>query len=113
MHPDPSKPPLLLLVEDEAPMRKFLRTYLQGAGYEVEEAANGQDALHLAAQRVPNLVVLDLGLPDLDGQEVLRQLREWLKAPIIILSVRDQDAQKVAALDNGADDYLTNLHFAG
>jgi two-component system, OmpR family, KDP operon response regulator KdpE len=107
MQPDRSKPPLLLLVEDETPMRKFLRTYLQGAGYEVEEAANGQDALLLAAQRVPNLVVLDLGLPDLDGQEVLRQLREWLKAPIIILSVRDQDAQKVAALDNGADDYLT------
>jgi len=107
MHPDPSKPPVLLVVEDEAPMRKFLRTYLQGAGYDVQEAANGQDALLLAAQRIPSLVVLDLGLPDMDGQEVLRQLREWLKAPIIILSVRDQDAQKVAALDQGADDYLT------
>jgi two-component system KDP operon response regulator KdpE len=95
------------LVEDEAPMRKFLRTYLQGSGYQVQEAANGREALFLAAQKVPSLVILDLGLPDIDGQEVLRQLREWLQAPIIILSVRDQDAQKVAALDSGADDYLT------
>jgi two-component system KDP operon response regulator KdpE len=100
-------PPVLLVVEDEAPMRKFLRTYLQGAGYEVQEATDGSEALLLAAQRIPSLVILDLGLPDMDGQEVLRQLREWFKAPIIILSVRDQDAQKVAALDHGANDYVT------
>jgi two-component system KDP operon response regulator KdpE len=107
MPPAHATSPVLLIVEDEAPMRKFLRTYLQGAGYEVQEAANGQDALLLAAQKIPSLVILDLGLPDMDGQEVLKQLREWLKAPIIILSVRDQDAQKVAALDHGANDYVT------
>ena len=99
--------PLLLLVEDDAAMRKFLRTFLIGAGYRVEEAASAQEAVLLAPQCLPSLVILDLGLPDLDGQELLRQLREWFTAPIIILSVRDQDAQKVAAFDSGADDYLT------
>jgi two-component system, OmpR family, KDP operon response regulator KdpE len=98
--------PLVLLVEDEAPMRKFLRAFLTGAGYRTEEAGAGQEALALAAQNPPDIVILDLGLPDMEGQEVLRKLREWLKAPIIILSVRSQDAQKITALDHGADDYL-------
>jgi two-component system KDP operon response regulator KdpE len=73
----------------------------------VDEAATGQQGLRHAEQQPPELVILDLGLPDIDGQEVLRQLREWLTAPIIVLSARDQEQQKITALDNGADDYLT------
>jgi two-component system KDP operon response regulator KdpE len=73
----------------------------------VDEAATGQQALRHAAQQPPELVILDLGLPDIDGQDVLRQLREWLTAPVIVLSARDQEHQKITALDNGADDYLT------
>jgi two-component system, OmpR family, KDP operon response regulator KdpE len=103
----PTAAAFVLLIEDEAPMRRFLRTLLTGAGYRLAEAGTAQEALLLAAQNPPDLVILDLGLPDMDGQDLLKQLREWLKAPIIILSVRDQDAQKVTALDCGADDYLT------
>jgi two-component system KDP operon response regulator KdpE len=84
-----------------------LRAFLTGEGYRLLEAETGQQALKLAAQQPPDLVVLDLGLPDVDGNEVLRQLREWLQAPILVLSARDQEQQKVAALDQGADDYLT------
>jgi two-component system KDP operon response regulator KdpE len=99
--------PLILLVDDERPIRRLVHTALSGAGYRVLEAETGGDALRLAAQQPPDLVILDLGLPDADGQAVLRQLREWLRAPVIILSARDQERQKVTALDNGADDYLT------
>src|SRR5436189_2811177 len=99
--------PLVLVVEDELPIRRFLRTSLTGENYRLTEAETGQQAIRVAAQQPPDLVILDLGLPDVDGQDVLRQLREWLKAPIIILSARDQEKQKVTALDNGADDYLT------
>jgi two-component system KDP operon response regulator KdpE len=99
--------PLILVVEDELPIRRFLRTSLTGENYRLAEAETGQQAIRLAAQQPPDLVILDLGLPDMDGQEVLKQLREWLKAPILILSARDQEKQKVAALDSGADDYLT------
>ncbi len=99
--------PLVLLVEDELPIRRFLRTSLSSEDYRLVEAESGQQAIRLAAQQPPDLVILDLGLPDIDGQQVLRQLREWLKAPIIILSARDQEKEKVKALDNGADDYLT------
>jgi two-component system KDP operon response regulator KdpE len=99
--------PLLLLVEDEVPILRFLRASLAGEGYRLMEAPTGKQALRLAVQQPPDLVILDLGLPDMDGQEVLNQLREWLRAPIIILSARDQEQQKVQALDNGADDYLT------
>jgi two-component system, OmpR family, KDP operon response regulator KdpE len=102
-----TNPALILLVEDELPIRRFLRTSLAGEDYRLVEAETGQQALRLAAQQPPDLVILDLGLPDIDGQEVLRKLREWLQAPIIILSARDQEKQKVTALDNGADDYLT------
>lgn len=105
--------PHVLVVEDEAPMRKFLRTFLSGAGYQVRDAETGQQALSLAAQLPPDLVLLDLGLPDMDGQETLELLREWLKAPIIVLSVRNQDAEKIKALDNGADDYLTKPFSTG
>jgi len=104
--------PLILLVEDEAPIRRLLRIALQ-EDYRVLEADCARDALRLAAQQPPDLVILDLGLPDRDGQEVLRQLRDWLQAPIIILSVRDQEQQKIAALDHGADDYLTKPFSTG
>ncbi|HEY2882560.1 MAG TPA: response regulator [Pirellulales bacterium] len=103
----PAATALVLLIEDDVPMRKFLRTFLSGVNYRVEEAATAEEALLSAAQNQPDVIILDLGLPDMDGQELLRQLREWLKAPVIVLSARDQDAQKVAALDGGADDYLT------
>jgi two-component system KDP operon response regulator KdpE len=99
--------PLILLIEDELPIRRFLRSSLPAADYRLVEAETGQQAVRLAAQQPPDLVILDLGLPDMDGQDLLRQLREWLKAPIIILSARDQEKQKVMALDSGADDYLT------
>jgi two-component system, OmpR family, KDP operon response regulator KdpE len=105
--------PTLLLVEDDASMRKFLRAFLVGAGYQVEEAASAQEALLIAPKCLPGLVILDLGLPDVDGQELLTLLREWLKAPIIVLTVRDSDAQKVMALDHGADDYLTKPFSTG
>src|SRR5262245_50306736 len=98
---------LILLIEDELPIRRFLRTSLASEDYRLVEAETGQQAIRVAAQQPPDLVVLDLGLPDVDGQDVLKHLREWLKAPIIILSARDQEKQKVAALDQGADDYLT------
>ncbi len=105
--------PLVLLVEDELPIRKFLGASLASAGYRLDEAATGHEALQRAAQTPPDLVILDLGLPDMDGQEVLKQLREWLAAPIIILSARDQEQQKIAALDHGADDYLTKPFSTG
>jgi two-component system KDP operon response regulator KdpE len=100
-------PPVILLVEDELPIRRFLRASLPAEDYRLVEAETGEQAKRLAAHHPPDLVILDLGLPDMDGQDVLRQLREWLHAPIIILSARDQEKQKVMALDNGADDYLT------
>lgn len=109
----PNNSPLLLLVEDEPPIRRFLRVSLSGEGYRLAEAETGQQALRAAAQQPPDLVILDLGLPDVDGQEVLRQLREWLRAPIIILSARDQEQQKIQALDHGADDYLTKPFSSG
>ena len=99
--------PLLLLVEDEAPIRRFVRASLVNEGYRVEEADTAKQALRLATQQPPDLVILDLGLPDADGLDVLRGLREWSRAPVVILSARDQEKQKVAALDAGADDYLT------
>lgn len=99
--------PLVLLVDDERPIRRLVHTALTHEGFRVIEAETGEQAVRLAAQQPPDLVILDLGLPDEDGQSVLRRLREWLRAPIIILSARDQEQQKVTALDNGADDYLT------
>ena len=105
--------PMLLLIEDEAPIRAFLRATLHGEGYRLVEAESGELGLKRAAQQPPDLVLLDLGLPDMDGHEVLARLREWLTVPIIILSARDQEKQKVAALDAGADDYLTKPFSAG
>jgi len=98
---------LILIIDDEQPIRRFLRAALTAEGYRVAEAATGEEGIRLAVQQPPDLVILDLGLPGIDGQEVLRQLREWLSAPVIVLSARDQEQQKVAALDAGADDYVT------
>lgn len=97
----------ILVVDDERAIRRFLQTALSVHHYVIFEAATGQEALNSVIANRPDLVILDLGLPDIDGLEVTRQLREWTQIPIIILSVREQEAEKVAALDAGADDYLT------
>jgi two-component system KDP operon response regulator KdpE len=99
--------PHVLVVDDEKQIRRFLRISLEANGYRVFETETGEDAIHKVAQIRPDLVILDLGLPDIDGLEVLNRLREWTNTPVIILSVRDADREKVAALDAGADDYLT------
>lgn len=98
---------LVLVIEDEQPIRRFLRASLTDEGYRIVEAVSGEEGIKKAIAQPPDLVILDLGLPDLDGQEVLRRLREWLTAPIIILSAREHEKQKIEALDGGADDYLT------
>ena len=97
----------VLIADDEVQIRRFLRLSLEANGYHVQEAGAGQEALLKAAQLRPDLIILDLGLPDMDGLEVLKHLREWTQTPVIVLSVRDSDGDKVAALDAGADDYLT------
>jgi two-component system KDP operon response regulator KdpE len=97
----------VLVVDDEVAIRRFLRVALNGEGFIVLEAALGQDALLALALERPDLVLLDLGLPDMDGVEITRRLREWSQVPVIILSVREQESDKIAALDAGADDYLT------
>lgn len=99
--------PKILLIEDEQEIRRFLRVSLNGHGYRLLESANGRDGVMQAASQQPDLIILDLGLPDIDGMEVISQVREWSKIPIIILSARGQEHQKVDALDAGADDYLT------
>lgn len=97
----------VLVVDDERAIRRFLRASLSAHQYTVVEAAGGLEALAAVAASRPDIVILDLGLPDLAGIEVTRQLREWTSIPIIILSVRDREEDKIAALDAGADDYLT------
>jgi two-component system, OmpR family, KDP operon response regulator KdpE len=99
--------PVALIIDDEPPIRRLLRLTLEPQGYRVCEADNGQLGLQEAAARRPDVIVLDLGLPDMDGLVVLKRLREWSQAPVLVLTVRDREADKVAALDNGADDYLT------
>jgi len=96
----------ILVVDDEPQIRRFLRLGLQGHGYAVLEAASGGAALRTAVADLPDMVVLDLGLPDMEGFEVLRSLREWSRAPVLVLSVRDREAEKVRAFDLGADDYV-------
>jgi two-component system, OmpR family, KDP operon response regulator KdpE len=103
----------VLVVDDERAIRRYLRAALNAQGYTIYEAANGQDTLNTVAVERPDLVILDLGLPDLDGVEVTRQLREWTQVPIIILSVREQENDKISALDAGADDYLTKPFSTG
>lgn len=97
----------IVLIEDESEIRRFLRTTLPGHGFRVYEATTGQAGLIEVKSRNPDLILLDLGLPDMDGTEVIRQVREWTPTPIIVLSAREQEQQKVAALDLGADDYVT------
>src|SRR5438046_10703379 len=106
-------PPLILVIEDEAAIQKFLRASLEAQGYRVVEAATAKAGMIEAASRTPDLVILDLGLPDLDGIEVTRRLREWSKAPIIVVSARGKEQDKIVALDAGADDYLTKPFSVG
>jgi len=105
--------PVALVIDDEPQMRRLLRVTLEANGYRVFDAATGNDGIVQAAQRKPDVVLLDLGLPDLDGVSVLKRLREWSRVPIIILSVRDREDDKVAALDHGADDYVTKPFNSG
>ena len=105
--------PKILLIEDEQEIRRFLRVSLVGQGYRLVESATGRDGVMQAASQQPDLMILDLGLPDIDGMEVIRQVREWSQMPIIILSARGQEHQKVDALDAGADDYLTKPFSVG
>ena len=97
----------VLVIDDEQPVRRFLRVALASQGYLVVEASTGQEGISAVVTNKPDVVILDLGLPDLDGTEVTRLLREWTRIPIIILSVRGSENDKIAALDAGADDYLT------
>jgi two-component system, OmpR family, KDP operon response regulator KdpE len=97
----------VLVVDDEAPIRRYLRTALGAQGFTVYESASGLDAINAVLNYRPDIIILDLGLPDMDGTEVTRRLREWSQTPIIVLSVREAEQDKIAALDAGADDYLT------
>ncbi len=105
--------PKILTIEDEQEIRRFLRVSLSHHGYELAEAENGAGGILQAAQQQPDLIVLDLGLPDMDGLEVIRRVREWSRLPIIVLSARGQEREKVTALDAGADDYLTKPFSVG
>lgn len=107
MNETPPPKPSALVIDDELQIRRLLRVCLEGKGYRVSEAATGQEGITLAAQHPPDVVILDLGLPDIDGVTVLKRLREWTKVPVVVLSVRDREEDKIAALDNGADDYVT------
>jgi two-component system KDP operon response regulator KdpE len=97
----------ILIIEDDPPLRRFLRATLESQDYRVTEATNGRDGVRLAASTPPDLVILDLGLPDMDGLDVIKRLREWFAIPIIVVSARGQERDKVLALDGGANDYLT------
>ncbi len=99
--------PSIVLIEDETPIRRFLRATLVAAGYRLFEAGSGADGLVEAATRQPDVVIVDLGLPDMDGLDVIRRLREWTSVPVIVLSARGKERDKVEALDAGADDYVS------
>jgi two-component system KDP operon response regulator KdpE len=105
--------PLILIIDDESQIRRLLTLTLEANGYRTLAAEKGQEGLLLIAQQRPALVLLDLGLPDLGGLDVLRRLREWTSVPVVILSVQDAETDKVAALDLGADDYVTKPFFSG
>lgn len=108
-----TEPVSVLVVDDEPQMRRLLTVVLEANGYRVIAAERGEEALLLAAQHRPALILLDLGLPDLDGQTVLQRLREWCATPVIILTVQDAEAEKIAALDGGADDYVSKPFHTG
>ncbi len=99
--------PEVLVIDDELQIRRLLRSTLETAGYRVREAADGKTGLNEVAYQRPDAIVLDLGLPDLSGMQILQRLREWSQVPVLILSVRGQESEKIAALDAGADDYMT------
>lgn len=108
MNPSPNPPPVsALVIDDEPQIRRLLTISLEAGGYRVITANSGQEGLVLAAQHRPEVILLDLGLPDLSGLEVLKRLREWTQTPVLILTVQDAEADKIAALDAGADDYVT------
>jgi two-component system KDP operon response regulator KdpE len=109
----PASKPLALVIDDELQIRRLLRVCLEANGYRVSEAATGKDGIAEAAQRPPDVVLLDLGLPDMEGVAVLKRLREWSRVPVVVLSVRDREEDKIAALDNGADDYVTKPFSSG
>ncbi len=112
MNPEPPQQ-VVLVIDDEIQIRRLLKINLEAAGYRVYEAATGEAGVAEAAQRRPDIVVLDLGLPDMDGVTVLKRIREWSSVPVVVLSVRDREDDKIAALDNGADDYLTKPFSTG
>jgi two-component system KDP operon response regulator KdpE len=99
--------PRVLVIDDEAQIRRFLDIGLRAEGYQVLLAANGQEGLGLAATQSPDVIVLDIGLPDMEGHDVLREIRTWSEVPVLMLSVRDSESEKVRALDHGANDYVT------
>jgi two-component system KDP operon response regulator KdpE len=105
--------PTVLVVEDEPQMRRFLRATLETHAYRMVDASTGQEAIAEATTSAPDIVLLDLGLPDVDGVDIVRRLREWTDVPIVIVSARDQEKEKIRALDAGADDYLTKPFGAG
>jgi two-component system KDP operon response regulator KdpE len=105
--------PLILIIEDDLPIRKFLRAALTTQGYRLQEAGSVKEGNRLAASYLPDIVLLDLGLPDGDGIEVIRSIRSWSRLPIIVISIRGRDQDKIQALDEGADDYLTKPFSAG
>ena len=106
-------PATVLVIEDETPIRRFLRPSLEAEGYRLIEAASGKEGLLQASQHSPDAIVLDLGLPDMDGLAVIRQLRDWTTVPIIILSARGEERDKIAGLDAGADDYVAKPFSVG
>ena len=99
--------PLALIIDDEVQIRRLLRVVLEGENYQVDEVETGQQGLTEIASRRPDVILLDLGLPDMDGLAVLKRLREWSETPVIVLTVRDDEQEKVAALDAGAEDFVT------
>ncbi|HUN11852.1 MAG TPA: response regulator [Rhabdaerophilum sp.] len=107
------KPPRILVVEDEAPIRRFLAIVLGAGGFEVLQAERGRLGIERAATEAPDAVLLDLGLPDMDGKAVIAGIRAWSQVPILVLSVRDGEEEKIAALDAGADDYVTKPFATG
>jgi two-component system KDP operon response regulator KdpE len=113
MNKPAEKPVVALIIDDEVQIRRLLRLTLEAHGYRVYEAADGQSGLLEAGQRRPEIILLDLGLPDLDGVTVLKRLREWSRVPVVVLSVRDGEEDKIAALDHGADDFVTKPFSTG
>jgi two-component system KDP operon response regulator KdpE len=97
----------ILVIDDEPQIRRFLKVALSAHGFEMEEASSGQEGLNQAVMHKPDLIILDMGLPDMDGMEVLKRLREWSQVPVIVLSVKEQESTKIEMLDAGAEDYVT------